>query len=232
MSNRTAVTIFGTNYIMELDSKPGVLFWSCPLNVDADGHPQAYHPDGSPPGLDYLANAGSQGNWWALSCDAHGTPYIQTDQHPAPGFYVSTTALEDHTIGGNNPARYVNSGKVPFIVLPSKPKFSSKQKLGDLCMCFNTENGKQSWAIYADIGPSNQIGEGSMALNTALGLSDSPKDGGTSREIIAMVYWPGSVIGWPRQASELESKATELFNAWGGFDSLKLAMPQFNWGLF
>jgi Fungal chitosanase of glycosyl hydrolase group 75 len=232
MSESTAVVIFGNNWIMQLDDKPGVLYWTCPLAIDADGHPEAYHPKSSPPGLDYLANAGQPGNWWGIACDPNGKPYIQTETHPAPGFYVSTTALVDNTIGGNNPARYVNSGKIPFVVLPSKPKFDPRQTLGDLVMCFNTETGNSSWAIYADIGPANKIGEGSMALASALGLSDSPKTGGTDKEIIAMIYWPGSRIGWPRPSEELSKKAHELFNAWGGLDSCKLAMPQFDWTKF
>jgi Fungal chitosanase of glycosyl hydrolase group 75 len=231
-TNATAVVTFGTNWIMQLDDKPGVLFWSCGLHVDADGHPEAYHPQGSPPGLDYLGNAGTPGNWWGIACDSRGKPYIQTDQHPAPGFYVSTTALEDHTLQSSDPARYVHSGEVPFIVLPSKPKLDPRQTLGDLLMCFNTRAAKESWAIYADIGPANQLGEGSMALCKALGLSDSPKTGGTSEEIIAMVFWPGSKVGWPRSNDEFQAKAQELFVAWGGMDSLKLAMPQFDWAKF
>jgi Fungal chitosanase of glycosyl hydrolase group 75 len=232
MSKSTAVVIFGTNYIMQLDDKPGVLFWTCPLAVDADGHPEAYHPKSSPPGLDWLGNAGEPGNWWGIATNSKGIPYVQTEQHPAPGFYVSTTALEDHTFPGHNPARYVHSGKTPFIVLPSKPKFDPRQQLGDLAMVFNTETGSSSWAIYADIGPANQIGEGSMALASALGLSDSPKSGGTDKEIIAMVYWPGSKIGWPRSADELSQKAHELFADWGGITSCKEAMPQFSWDKF
>lgn len=228
----TVLVTFGTNWIMQLDAKPGVLFWSCPLAVDGDGHPQCYHPEGSPPGLDYLENAGSPGDWWGIATDSGDHPYVQSSTMEAPGFYVSTTALEDHTIQGNNPVRYVHSGKVPFIVLPSKPKFSSKQKLGDLAMCFNTTNGKSSWAIYADIGPANQIGEGSMALNTALGLSDDPKTGGTDKEIIAMVYWPGSALGWPRSNEELSASANKLFNTWGGLASLKAGMPQYDWSKF
>jgi Fungal chitosanase of glycosyl hydrolase group 75 len=230
--SKNAVVHFGNNYIMQLDDKPGVLFWSCPLNVDADGHPQAYHPSGSPPGLDHLANAGKPGNWWGISCDSKGKPYVQSVSMEAPGFYVSTTALEDSAHPSIDPRRYVHSGQIPFIVLPSKPKFAATQQLGDLAMCFNTENGKSSWAIYADIGPANQLGEGSMALNKALGLSDSPKNGGTSKEIIVMVYWPGSKLGWPRSNDELQAKAQELFTAWGGLASLKLAMPQFDWHKF
>jgi hypothetical protein len=229
---KTAVVNFGTNSIMQLDAKPGILFWSCPLNVDADGHPQAYHPNGSPPGLDHLANAGKPGNWWGISCDSKGQPYVQSAIMEAPGFYVSTTALEDSTHPPTDPRRYTHSGQVPFIVLPSKPKFAPTQQLGDLAMCFNTENGKSSWAIYADIGPANKIGEGSMALSKALGLSDSPKNGGTSKEIIAMVYWPGSKIGWPMAQAELQARALTLFNDWGGLDTLSQAMPQFDWSKF
>lgn len=233
MSNRTAVVQFGTNYIMQLDAKPGVLFWSSKMHVDADGHPQAYHPSGSPPGLDYLANAGSASSgWWGIATNSAGTPYKQTSDHEAPGFYVSTTALIDHTIQDNNPARYVHAGKVPFIVLPSRPKFDPRQKLGDLAVVFNTANGKYSWAIYADIGPANQIGEGSMKLCEDLGLSSSPKSGGTSQEIIVTVYWPGSAIGWPRLNAELSAEAYQLFTTWGGTESLKEAMPQYDWTSF
>jgi Fungal chitosanase of glycosyl hydrolase group 75 len=225
---KTAVVTFGTNYVMQLDDKPGTLFWSCPLHVDADGHPQAYHPEGSPPGLDHLGNAGRPGNWWGIACDSKGKPYVQTDKHAAPGFYVSTTALEDVGLPSSDPARYVHSGEVPFIVLPSKPRFSPKQSLGDLAMCFNPEKGKSSWAIYADIGPANQLGEGSMRLARELGLSDSPKTGGTDKEIIVMVYFPGSKLGWPRSGTELCDRAQELFEAWGGMETLAEAMPQFD----
>jgi Fungal chitosanase of glycosyl hydrolase group 75 len=229
---KTAVVTFGTNQIMQLDDKPGVLFWSCPLHVDADGHPQAYHASGSPPGLDHLANAGRPGNWWGIACDSKGKPYVQTDEHPAPGFYISTTALEDHTVAPQDPARYVHSGEVPFIVLPSRPRFAPQQALGDLAMCFHTETGKSSWAIYADIGPANQLGEGSMCLARELGLSDSPKTGGTDKEKIVMVYFPGSKLGWPWPLPELAARAEELFDEWGALETLAAAMPQFDWSAF
>ena len=232
MSDRTAVVIFGTNYIMQLDDKPGVLGWTCPLMVDADGHPQAYHPDGSPPGLDYLGNAGSPGGWWGIACNPHGYPYVQQTHQLAPGYYVSTTALIDGAFPDNDPVKYVHSGEFPFIVLPSSPKFHEKQTLGDLAMCFNTLTGKSSWAIYADIGPSNQIGEGSMALCDALGVSSDPKTGGESQEVIAMIYFPGSKIGWPRLPDELANAAADLWNAWGGYDSAKQLLPQINWDQF
>lgn len=228
---RTAKIIFGSNYIMELDDKPGVLFWTSRLHVDVDGHPQCYHPGGSPPGLDYLANAGKTGNWWGIATDKNGKPYVQTNEHPAPGFHVSTTALEDNTWPPHHPNRYVHSGEVPFFVLPSKPKFGPTV-LGDLAIFFNIENGKSSWAIYADIGPANQIGEGSMKLNENLGLSSNPKSGGTEKEIIITVLFPGSKIGWPRSHQELAEATRKEFDKWGGLDSLQGGLPNLNWSKF
>jgi hypothetical protein len=43
-------------------------FYEAGLNIDADGAPHGYHPDGRS-GLDYLGNAGRPGNWWALVTD-------------------------------------------------------------------------------------------------------------------------------------------------------------------
>jgi hypothetical protein len=223
---------------MELVGKPGVLGWTCPLAIDADGSPKAYHPptssnsSGSPPGLDYLANAGSPGNWWGIATDSSGKPYIQTASDPAPGFYVSTTALEDGSKQTRDPARYVDSGRIPFIVLPSKPKFYASQKLADLALVFNNQTGKKIWAVYADVGPQNELGEGSMYLAEMLGLSSSPKSGGTEKEIIAMIYFPGSSIGWPKSDVDLSIRAWQLFDQWGGYDSAKLLLPQINWDQF
>lgn len=228
----TAVVKFGSNYVMQLDDKPGVLYWTSGLHVDADGSPHAYHPNGSPPGLDYLANAGKPGDWWGIACNSIGLPYVQTASDPAPGFYVSTTALEDPDRRTSDPTRYVNSETIPFIVLPSKPKFSPLQQLGDVALCFHNKTGKSCAAVYADIGPQNQIGEGSMALNKALGLNPSPKIGGTDSEDIATIYWPGSKIAWPATPEETGSLAWFLFMEWGGFATAKVALPQFNWDQF
>jgi hypothetical protein len=99
MSNgdKTAV-VNGADSIWQLDDHPGTLYWTCPLAVDADGSPHAYHPptptapSGSPPGLDYLANAGSPGNWWGIACGSSGDPYIQKSTDIAPGSPVPESA--------------------------------------------------------------------------------------------------------------------------------------------
>ena len=40
------------------------------MTIDADGAPNAYHPDNT--GLDDLANAGTPGRWEGLAKDAEG----------------------------------------------------------------------------------------------------------------------------------------------------------------
>ena len=82
----------------------------------ADGAPNAYHPDNS--GLDDLSNAGTPGRWEGLAKDADGEPIIQGPNDPFPGYYVSATALADRTKPVNDPTRYVDASKIPFIVLP------------------------------------------------------------------------------------------------------------------
>src|SRR6478672_2561316 len=46
----------------------GATMYKAKMYIDADGSPRAYGPNNS--GLDWTANAGYPGNWWALVCDA------------------------------------------------------------------------------------------------------------------------------------------------------------------
>jgi hypothetical protein len=233
MSERKkVVNVNNQDSVWTLVGKEGVLFWTSKMMVDADGHPQAYHPGGSPPGLDHLANAGKPGNWWGIACDKSGKPYVQKDEHAAPGHYVSTTALVDTNYKEDHPRRYVHSGEIPYFVLPGSPKLSTVQRLGDIALMFNYANGRKAYAVYADIGPANKIGEGSMRLCEDLGLSSDPKKGGTSQETIATIYFPGSYKGWPRLAIEMEDQAWLMFGEWGAYDSARKALPQIDWKQF
>lgn len=164
--------------------KGNVISFTAGFQVDADGSPRAYHPAGSPPGLDYLANAGHDGNWWGLATYSSGQPIVQGEADSAPGFYVSTTALQNPKYGIADPRRYTNSETVSFIVLPSN--FPAKVPLGAKCAV--TFMGNRALAIYADIGPRFQLGEGSIALAKYLGINSDPKRGGTEEKMLYEVY--------------------------------------------
>jgi hypothetical protein len=184
----------------------GALVFETALRIDADGAPSAYHPEDT--GIDRLANAGKPGNWYGIVTDdgtPRGKPIVQGPTDPAPGYYVSATALEDPTRLRTDPRRYVDSTAVPYIVLPPSamaPLLEKGPRLGDYVRVTNTANNHTVWAIVADIGPGSQVGEGSIALAEALGLRGNPKSGGAARGIRYVVY-PSSGNKRPRTADEL-----------------------------
>ncbi len=117
---------------------------------------------------------------------------------PYPGYYVSMTALTNPDVSdAASTSRYVDARRIPYVVLPGGRGASSAFKkagirLGDLAIVYNVRTQKIAAAIWADTGPSDQIGEGSIKLAELLGYSNtSPRTGGTStRENLYLVF-PG-----------------------------------------
>jgi Fungal chitosanase of glycosyl hydrolase group 75 len=197
------------------------LFFVAGMQIDADGAPRAYHPQGSPPGLDFLANAGHPGNFFGVVTDRHGNPVVQSAHDPAPGFFVSPTSLQRPDLGVENPRRYVDASAIPYIVLPALVRDKGGVRLGDFATVRRRSNGKVSHAIFADGGPAAKIGEGSIALAKALGVPSSPKHGGTNEKEIVYVVFAGSGNGRPRTKAEIDAKAKTLLEAWGGLERLR-----------
>jgi hypothetical protein len=216
--SREPLTTVGSKQVWWNSGKTA-FFYGGGLAIDADGAPNAYHPDNK--GLDYLANAGKPGNWWGIVTDngkPSGQPVVQGASDPYPGYYVSATSLEDQSQPVKSPARYVDSGKVPYVVLPPQvmaPKTSGGAKLGDFAAVVNTGTGKVVYAIVADRGPKDKIGEGSIALADGLGIASNPKKGGTSNGV-AYVIFPGSGNRKPRSVDEINKEGERLLEAFGG----------------
>lgn len=228
MANLKFLKRIGYSNINTLDDDDSAFFYESGLMIDADGAYHAYHPDGRS-GLDYLGNAGHPGNWWALVTDngePDGDPVIQTDADPAPGFYVSTTSLEDANCDRKDPRRYVNAEAVNFIVLPGRLGLGAK--LGDFAVLIRPATGTYDYAVYADVGPASKIGEGSIALANALGIPSSPKSGGVAHGIVYIVF-PGSAQGWPLSQPEIDQYGAQLFANWGGVDKAKDCFPNLEW---
>jgi hypothetical protein len=199
----------------------------CGFMVDADGSPHPYHPDGHS-GLDSKANAGSPGNWYGLVTDTgtpSGNPIVQGPADPAPGYYVSDTALQDTSKARTDPRRYVDSETIPYIVLPGGiVGRAGEPKVGDFAAVFNERNGKLSYAIVAEIGPRSHLGEGSIALAARLGLPSNPRSPGVQSGI-AMVVFPNSGDGRPKTADEIDRKGAEQFESWCGLKSVDASQP-------
>ena len=182
-------------------------FYEAGMTIDADGAPNAYHPDNV--GLDDLANAGTPGRWEGLAKDAYGEPYIQGQDDPFPGYYVSETALADRSKAVNDPARYVDASRIPFVVLPGMMARQLGARVGDFAIVFNRRNSKISYAIFGDVGPFDRIGEGSMALAENLGIRSDARNGGARRGIVYLVF-PGSGNGSPRTLEEINAEGQRL----------------------
>lgn len=206
-----------------VDVVDGGTLFEAGMTIDADGAPHAYHPDGKS-GLDPLANAGTPGHWFGLVTDngqPDGNPVVQTSTDPAPGFYISSTSLQDLTKEKDNPLRYVNSETIPYIVVPPPLIYGVKEKvLGSFATVLNTKNQKLQHAIVADVGPRNRIGAGSIALAKAIGVplgsgAYPVTEGGTDGGIIYKIYL-GSGTGWPKTLDEINSEGERLLKEWGG----------------
>jgi hypothetical protein len=220
------LTIAGVTISALKDSS--VFFFKAGMAVDADGAPTAYHPNPHR-GLDNLANAGHEGDWWGIVTDngkANGKPIVQGPNDPAPGFYISKTALENKHLASTNPSRYVDSRTIPYISLPGHHGRVLRAQPGDLAMVINIQNGNCSAAIFADIGPQKKIGEGSIALAGALGLNQNARHGGCGSRSIIYIVFPHSGINSPLSGSDIYSRGNRLFETWGGMKQASACFPE------
>jgi hypothetical protein len=215
--------LFTTRNVIAWSSPSGhrAFFYKSGLAVDADGAFRAYHPNDRF-GLDSLNHAGHKGNWWALVTDdekTSGRPVVQLESDPAPGFYVSTTALYDpDNPNPRDPHKYVDAATIPYVVL--HPKALNYARLGDFATVVNLQNRRISGAIVADeSAPNLPVGEGSIALAQALSIDSNPRTGGKDGDVAYLIY-PDSGNRRPRELGEIVVNAKQLFDAWGGLDKL------------
>src|SRR5215471_3180578 len=201
------------------------IFYKSGLAIDADGAFRAYHPDDRH-GLDSLAHAGHPGDWWALVTDngkSSGRPVVQGKSDPAPGYYVSTTALYDiGKLNPRDPHKYVDALNIPYVVL--HPKALKYARLGDFATVVNLQNGRTSAALVADVSaPDLPVGEGSIALAKALGMKSNARNGGKRGGVVYLIY-SGSGNGRPRPLQEIATKSKELLEEWGGLNKLNACL--------
>lgn len=192
-------------------------------SIDADGAPNAYHPDDI--GLDRASNAGyPNANWWDMLVrdpTNPNQPYRQTEG-TFKGYFVSTTALFDRTRVETDPERYVDARTVPYLVFPkSFYEISGTGSKGDFGYAINLKNQTTSPFIVADIGPRNaELGEISIALAEGLGGSNvNPRNGaGAPQGKVVYVVFPKSAQNpaWPVSFSSLDSIVQGLLANVGG----------------
>ena len=192
MSKQTLLTIGGVPVYYDGTK----VWWTGEMTLDADGCPRAYGPEGcEPEPLDYLANAGYPGNWWGI-VTVNGEPYEQEDGSPEaapyPGLYVSTTAYLVPGFSSTDCRRYLDSEKVAFSVVPGNVRMSIPPKfLGCRARITDKTHKKTLNCVIADVGPSNHLGEASLAAAHFFGVNSNPKNGGSSdRKRWLYECWP------------------------------------------
>jgi hypothetical protein len=171
------------------------------------------------PTLDVIGNAGHPGNWWGVVTDngqANGIPIIQGQSDPAPGAFVSMTALnlfgpDGSALPDSSPFKYVDSATVPYISLPEIViQSASGVVVGCRCVVTNNQTGASVEGVVVDSGNNDHIGEISVASAKALGLRvgvpHEANGGGTSRPIIAYQFFPDTAaivngVTYPLQPS-------------------------------
>jgi hypothetical protein len=140
--------------------------------------------------LDVIGNAGGPGNWFGVVTDTGevtGRPIVQGGSDPCPGAFVSATSLhlpdgQGNSLPHSSPFKYVDSATVPFIVVPPMIIHGvAGIVMGCRAVVTNTVNGKKTEAVVADGGPSNHLGEISVACAKAIGVPTGgthPANGG------------------------------------------------------
>ena len=208
------------------------------VKVDSDGAPNAYHPDDIGldcikgkgfKGIDCPANAGyPRTSWWRTALLPDPSDKTKAFVQPSgdyAGFFVSQTSLQDKTKPAQDPARYVDSRSIPYIVFPGFfYKKKGTGKIGDLGYAVNLKTGAKSPFIVAETGPSDgELGEISIALANALGgQNPNPRTGeGIPKGAILYVVFPHSsrIPPWPLSASVISELSARFLEKVGGLDA-------------
>lgn len=178
----------------------GRCFWSADYDVDADGAngqngKLAAYMVGNR-GSELLGNGGMKmsggrvigGTSWFRDIVILGSDG-QPKEFPG-GIIASKTAYKFKDMAADDPAAYVDSETVSYIVVPPE-LIAGVSGVVKGCRARATFNGRRSDAIVGDVGPRRKSGEGSIQLARELRMNSSPRDGGVEEPRILFECWPG-----------------------------------------
>jgi peptidoglycan hydrolase-like protein with peptidoglycan-binding domain len=142
-----------------------------------------------------------------MDIDADGSPRAR-ELDPCCGQTETSLRYSD--------GQSVNSEDIPYFVLPGGFFQSRGIKLGDIAAVIY--KSRIDYAVLADVGPMNKIGEGSIALSRSLGnepLINGIVQSGIDEDVIYIIF-PGSGDGTPQTVDLIRTKGQALFAALGG----------------
>jgi hypothetical protein len=151
------------------------------------GQPAGRKPLGLDAPENGLDRAGAPVGWLVRGDSPDG--YLQPAGAPAPGYYVSTTALQDPKWRDTDPRRYFDAAALPGFVLPGHDLDPYRVQLGDYAL---VQFGPyRIWAQAFDRGPAGKMLELSVAACNALGIPDCARSGGVKGGV-SITILPGS----------------------------------------
>lgn len=178
----------------------GRVYFTADADIDADGangqcgQVAAYRSDNK--GSEHLANGGMkivQGKVVFAQDWGRQIVVLGKDNQPLVlknGVIPSKTWYRHPGKAIDDPAAYVDSETVPYIVVPP---LIVQAAVGVVrgCRARATWRGKVVDCVVADLGPRSKIGEVSIAAARALGLPSSPRSGGSNVPDVLYELWPG-----------------------------------------
>lgn len=217
--------------------KDAYIYVTSRVSIDADGAPNAYHPDNT--GLDHYGNAGwPNESWWpdVLVPDPAdpARPYVQPDG-PFKGYFVTKTTLADRSSPATDPAKYVDATTIPYIAFPGGfVGLAGTGRMGDFGYAIHLGSGRASPFIVADVAPRNDpLGEMSLALASALSgnTAVNPRNGAgaPSGDIAYIVFRYSSDASaanrWPLTPDQIRTRVDALLADIGGVEAIRICIP-------
>lgn len=133
-----------------------------------------------------VCRAGNAYIWRSsMSIDCDGRTAAQCSRSTDGDAFAPETAV--HQSDG----RPFNAATTPYVVLPrpDNPTWSYRDagiSPGDVAAVIY--NGHVEYAVFADVGPRQQIGEASYATAAALGIDPDPGNGGTRGDVTYVLF--------------------------------------------
>ena len=171
-----ALSVFGTQaqdpttaYVADLTA----LTKTCAIHLSG-----AYAHDDGEAAKTYICGDKKNVAYWTadMDIDCDGDSTAACNKHTDPWFQVGT-AFGSH----------VEADKVPYYVIPNNFNLGSNG-IGGGQIAAIIYKGKVTFAVLADTGPPEIIGEASYATAKIQGIPENPENGGTDGPVIYIVF--------------------------------------------
>jgi hypothetical protein len=126
-------------------------------------------------------------------------------------------AFQPQTAAVDSTGKPLDAARVPYVVVPGvSTRFDYRSRgirMGSLAAVFY--NGKMSYGVVGDIGPTAIIGEASYAMASALGINPDPSRGGTGSGVTYLIFsGPQNVVTKLEDVNEARTKGEAALRAW------------------